>query len=58
MAADKPIPLTKSIANTLLVGLKMYEASVKRMQNSKPQYADIYSRELVDIAEARKAVTL
>lgn len=55
MAAEK---ISKSVSETLLKGLQMYEASVKRMQTSKPQYKDIFARELVDIAEARKAVTL
>lgn len=45
---------TKSV---ILDALKLKEASVKRMQTSKPAYAEIFNKELADIAAARVFVT-
>lgn len=45
---------TKSV---LLDALKLKEASVKRMQTSKPAYAEIFNKELADIAAARVLVS-
>lgn len=41
---------------TIFEGLKLYEASVRRMQNSKPQFASVFEVELQQIADAKKAV--
>lgn len=41
---------------TLIKGLAMYEASVKRMITSKPQYEAIFREELAAIDAARKSL--
>lgn len=40
----------------ILEGLKMYEQSVRRMQNAKPRFAQIYDEELTNIHKARDEI--
>ena len=48
--------MNAEIKKTIHEGLKLYEASVKRMQTSKPQFASVFEAELKQITAARAAV--
>lgn len=45
--------MNTTVKKALLEGLKMYEASIKRMQTAKPQFAEMFIAELTSVAEAR-----
>ena len=45
--------MNNTILEALTESLKLYEASVKRMQNAKPKFAAVYETELAAITEAR-----
>lgn len=48
--------MNDEIKNTILEGLKLYEASVKRMQTAKPKFATVFEAELKQIDAAKAAV--
>lgn len=48
--------MTNQDKTTIFEGLKLYENSVKRMQNAKPQFAEVFEKELEQIAAAKAAV--